>query len=153
MVQTADRTRAYLLHRNSFGRANPPALVEVDRTLAAEGRPRNRGIGVIETCAGATELHLHDPTPPGEVSAGPLLYVVCFEAGQVYVIQPTPLSVAGVINVGRGPTTMVFSPKDPSVAYVAGFSDNNVSVLDLKPRSPTENRVVQRIGFPSLRKR
>ena len=37
---------------------------------------------------------------------------------------------------------------DRTVAYVAGFANNNVSVLDLKPGSPTEYRVVQRIGFP-----
>jgi hypothetical protein len=157
IVETPDHNTAYLLHRNSFGRSNPPALVEVDRSKDEEGRPRNRAVGVVETCAGATELHLHDPAP-GQPGGGPRLYVVCFEAGQVYVIQTAPLAVTGVINVGRGPTTMVFSPNDPARAYVAGFSDNNLSVLNLMPSTPTslnpsENRVVQRIGFPMLRKK
>jgi hypothetical protein len=152
IVETPDLQRAYLLHRNAFGRSNPPALAEVDRSLDEQGKPRNRGIGLVETCTGATELHLYDPAP-GKPGGGPRLYVVCFEAGQVYVIRPSPLEVTGVINVGRGPTTMVFSPKHEGIAYVAGFSDNNVSVLDLRPSSPTENRVVQRIGFPSLRKK
>ena len=126
-------------------------MVEVDRSADAEGKPYNRAVAVVETCTGATEMHLHD------AGRGPRLYVVCFEAGQIYVLDTAPLSVAGIINVGRGPTTMVLPPKgaeyDQTKVYVAGFSDNNVSVIDLAPGSQTENRVVQRIGFPQLRKR
>jgi DNA-binding beta-propeller fold protein YncE len=152
VVETEDGTRAYLLHRNTLSRFNPPAVVEVDRSLDEQGRRRNRAVGLVETCAGATELHLHDPARAGEPGGGQRIYVVCFEAGQVYVLRRAPFGVMGVINVGRGPTAMVFSPNDPGLAYVSGYSDNNISVVDLRPGSPTENRVVQRIGFP-LRKR
>ena len=141
-------THAYLLHRNATVRQNPPSVVEIDQSLDANGKPFNRAVGLVETCAGATEMLLHD------AGRGPRLYVVCFEAGQIYVIDPTPLSVVGVINVGRGPTTLAFSPdKQSSRGYVLGFSDNNISVVDLDTTSPTENRVIQRIGFPQLRKR
>ncbi len=146
MVESRDKSRVYLLHRNSFLRQSPPAVVEVDRRDDGQGRPRNQAVGLVEICAGATEMHLHD------AGRGDRLYVVCFEAGQIYVIDPAPLSVVGIINVGRGPTTLVFGKGDPGTAYVAGFSDNNVSVLDLAPGSPNENRVIQRIGFPQLRK-
>ena len=37
-----------------------------------------------------------------------------------------------------------------NVAYVVGFGDNNISVVDLAPGSPTEYHVVQHIGFPSV---
>ncbi|HEY0708489.1 MAG TPA: hypothetical protein VGG33_16905 [Polyangia bacterium] len=147
VVQSPSGDRAYLLHRNAGSRLNPPAVVEVDRSRDAQGKRLNRSVGLVETCAGPTEMHLHD------AGRGPRLYVVCFEAGQVYIFDPNPLTLSGVINVGRGPTRLVFSPTDPKVGYVVGFSDNNVSVLDLAPQSPTENRVVQRIGFPQLRKR
>jgi hypothetical protein len=140
-------TSAYLLHRNATVRQNPPTVVEIDQSLDAQNVPFNRAVAVVETCAGATEMVMHD------AGRGPRLYVVCFEAGQIYVLDPSPLSVVSVINVGRGPTTLVFSPTDPTRGYVLGFSDNNISVIDLAPTSATENRVIQRIGFPQLRKR
>jgi YVTN family beta-propeller protein len=140
-------THTFVLHRNATVRQNPPAVVEIDQSPDPQGLPYNRAVGLVETCAGATEMQLHD------AGRGPRLYVTCFEAGQVYVLDPDPLSVIGVINVGRGPTTLAFSPIDPRRAYVLGFSDNNISVVDLDPTSPTENRVIQRIGFPQLRKR
>jgi hypothetical protein len=33
--------------------------------------------------------------------------------------------------------------------FIVGFGANNISVVDIKPGSVTENHVVQRIGFPS----
>lgn len=148
VVENADGTRAYMLNRNAaFSRAHPPVVTEVDRSVDATGARRNRALALVETCAGATELHLHD------AGRGPRLYVVCFEAGQIYVLDPLPLAVTAVINVGRGPSTMVIPPGQKSLAYVSGFSDNNVSVIDLDPTGPTENRVIQRLGFPQLRKR
>jgi DNA-binding beta-propeller fold protein YncE len=149
LVMSADNRRAYVLHRNgipSYARDNPPALIEVDRSLDAQGRPVNRTVEVVEICSGATELHQHD------AGRGPRLYVPCFESGQVYVVDPRLMEVSAVINTGRGPTTLAFSPSDPAVAYLVGFSDNNISVLDLRPGSPNENKVVQRIGFPNLRR-
>jgi DNA-binding beta-propeller fold protein YncE len=144
-----DRQRAYVLHRNGspqYARDNPPALVAVDRSPDAQGRPVNRAVEVVEICSGATELHRHD------AGRGPRLYVVCFESGQIYVVDPVLMDVSAVINAGRGPATLAFSPRDPTIAYLTGFSDNNLSVVDLKPGSPTENKVVQRIGFPTLRR-
>jgi hypothetical protein len=60
-------------------------------------------------------------------------------------------------TVGRGPSGLVFDDTllddgvtKRNVAYVVGFGDNNISVIDLKPGSPTEYHVVQRIGFPRV---
>ncbi len=149
MVLSADGKRAYVLHRNGAGisaRDNPAALVAVDRTPDSQGRPINRAVEVVEICSGPTELHLHD------AGRGPRLHVVCFESGQIYVVDPDLMEVSAVINVGRGPNNLAFAPQDPTLAYLAGFSDNNVSVIDLRPGSPNEYKVVQRIGFPTLRR-
>ena len=39
------------------------------------------------------------------------------------------------------------------LAYVVGFSANDISVLDLTPKSATQYHLVQRIGFPSVNPR
>ncbi len=139
-----ERQRAYVLHRNGGNVTDPQAVVALDRTPDARGQPLNRTVGVVEVCAGGTEMKW------GNAGRGARLYVVCFEAGQVYVIDPENVVVVGIINVGRGPAQLTFSPTDPGIAIVTGFSDNNVSIIDLTPGSPTENRVVQRLGFPQL---
>ena len=144
LVFSPDGTRAYVLHRNGLSLSDPPALVAVDRTADATGRPKNRAVAVVEMCAGATQLLWHD------AGRGPRLYGVCFESGQIYIVDPDLMAVTAIINVGRGPALMSISPVDRTRAYVAGFGDNNISVLDLSPDTRTEYRVVQRIGFPRL---
>jgi hypothetical protein len=138
------KQRAFLLHRNAPGRENPAALVAVDRSPDARGQPNNQATAVLEICAGATEMRWHD------AGRGPHIFIVCFEAGQVYVVEPDSLALTAVINTGRGPNDLAFSDKDPWAAYVTGFSDNNISVVDLQPGSRTEYKVVQRIGFPHV---
>jgi YVTN family beta-propeller protein len=139
-----ERQRGYVLHRNGGNLVDPQAVLAIDRTPDAQGRPLNQSLGLAEVCAGATEMKW------GNGGRGPRLYVVCFEAGQIYVVDPETVTVSGVINVGRGPAVLTFSDRDPNTAYVTGFSDNNVSIIDLTAGSATENRVIQRIGFPQL---
>jgi hypothetical protein len=52
------------------------------------------------------------------------------------------------IDAGAGPGSLVFSPLDPAVGYVASFANSHLSVIDFAPGSRTENRVVMRIGLP-----
>jgi DNA-binding beta-propeller fold protein YncE len=79
--------------------------------------------------------------------------VTCYEGGQIYVFDPYVPRLVKVIEVGRGPAGLSFDPvvRNPTsvFAYSTGFGANNVSVIDLRPGSPTEYRVVQRLGFPS----
>ncbi len=135
---SADRRRAYLLHRR------PGAVVVLDVRIdpGTGGQLFSPG-AVVEVCAGPTRMMLHD------AGRGPQLFVTCFEGGQVYVVDPERPAVVATIDIGRGPAALAFAPDAPDVGYVAGFSDNNLSVIDLKPGSRTEHRVVQRIGFPS----
>ena len=98
---------------------------------------------MIETCSSPTFLYQHDT---GE---GPRLYVNCFDTGEVYVFDPAGPTLLTTFFVGRGPAGMVFDTARP-LAYVLDFSQNDVSVLDLAPGSPTQYHVIQRLGFPAV---
>jgi DNA-binding beta-propeller fold protein YncE len=135
--------RAYVLHHQfaAGGEYNPPAVVEIDRRRDARNVPLNAPLGLVNVCNGPNRLIKHD------AGRGMRLFVNCFENGEIYVVEPELLNVEAIIELGAGPAELVFAPKDPTLAFVAGFANNNVSVLDLKPGSATEYRVVQRIGF------
>jgi DNA-binding beta-propeller fold protein YncE len=138
-------TRVFVLQRV------PPALVEFDMSTAPDAFG-NFPSEVLETCAGPTFLQSYDA---GE---GARLYVTCFDQGQIYVFDPYTPRLIQIINAGRGPAGVAF-PQAPRadrkerLAYIVGFSANNLSVLDLTPGSPTQYHVVQRIGFPTVQPR
>ena len=104
-------------------------------------------VDVLETCNSPTFLYQNGE----DVNAR--LYVNCFEDGEVYVFDPRVPRLVDVIEVGRGPAGLEFPPKGAAdygkLMYVVGFGANNVSVVDIEAGSPTENHVIQRIGFPS----
>jgi YVTN family beta-propeller protein len=144
-----DANRAFVLQRV------PPAVVGFDLSLDADGVRHLDPGDFLETCANPTFLDLHNPG-----GAGAQLYVTCFESGQLYVIDPYVPRVVNVIEVGRGPAGLAFGPSpaeaaagvataETTRAYVVGFGDNNISVVDLDPASPTRYHVIQRIGFAS----
>jgi hypothetical protein len=138
-------TRAFVLQRV------PPALIEFDVSTDPNAFG-NFSSAVIETCAAPTFLQSYDA---GE---GTRLYVTCFDAGQIYVFDPYVPRLISIINAGRGPAGLAFPsaprPDRPErLAYVVGFSANDIPVVDLTPGSGTQYHVVQRIGFPSLEPR
>jgi DNA-binding beta-propeller fold protein YncE len=140
-----DGNQAYVLHRNTpeaSASSNPAALVVLDRRPDQNGEPSNRPSAILEVCGGPTQMQFHD------AGRGSLLYITCFEGGQIYVVDPQALLVVAIIEAGHGPTALRFSPADPTIAFVADYADNNVSVIDLAPGRPTEYAVVQRLGFP-----
>ncbi|HVZ74485.1 MAG TPA: hypothetical protein VHJ20_19020 [Polyangia bacterium] len=130
-------TRAFALQRI------PPALIGYQLTNGPLG---NVATDFVETCAAPTFLDM-----AGEGDAR-RLFVTCFEAGQVYVVDPTIPQVVATIDVGRGPAGLQFSPPGagPARAYVIGFGHNNVGVIDLEPGSPTQYHVIHKLGFPSV---
>jgi DNA-binding beta-propeller fold protein YncE len=141
-----DGTQAYVLHRNTpelSTSTDPAALVVLDRRTDQSGQPANRPSAILEICGGPTRMQFHN------AGRGDLLYITCFEAGQIYVVDPqAPPLVKAIIEAGHGPTALTFSPTDPTVAFVADYADNEVAVIDLEPGSLTEYMVVQRLGFP-----
>lgn len=140
-----DHTEAFVLHRNDADTAANPAAIEViDRRPLADGTPANTPIDVLEVCGGPTAMQMHDVGR----GRGNRIFVTCYDDGQIYVVDPNAVVVTSIIDVGAGPTSLVFSPLDPSVGYVASFANSHLSVIDFAPGSPTENQVVMRIGLP-----
>jgi hypothetical protein len=136
---TAAADRIFILQRT------PPALVALDANTLTP-------FAVVEVCQGPTNLVQQTDTAGRAVA----LFVTCFDAGQVYVVDPWVPRVRSIIPVGRGPITTVLPPIDIDAsaasanrAYIVGFGANNVAVLDLDPTSRTRDRVIQRIGFSS----
>ena len=143
IILSDDGMRAYVLHRNDAeSPVSPAAVVVLDRRPGADGTPLNAPIDVLEVCGGPTAMQMHDS------GRGNRLYVTCYDDGEIYVVDPEAMVVTSVIEAGAGPISLVFSPLDPGVAYVASFVNSHLSVIDLAPGSPTENHVVMRIGLP-----
>jgi YVTN family beta-propeller protein len=141
---SADQKQAFVLHRNDADvSANPAALVVLDRHLLADGSPANTPMGVLEVCSGPTAMQMVPPSGPGG-----RIYVTCYDDGLIYVVDPNALVVTSIIDVGAGPTSLVFPPSTPGVAYLASFANSHLSVIDVAPGSPTENHVVMRLGLP-----
>jgi hypothetical protein len=135
--------RAFVLHRNdSDTLANPAAVVVLDRQSLSDGTPSDSPIAILQVCNGPTAMQMKD------VGRGDRLFVTCYDEGLIYVIDPDALVVTGTIDVGAAPTSLVFSTREPGIAYVASFANNYVSRIDLRRGSPTENRVLLRIGLP-----
>jgi len=122
---------AFVLQRS------PPALIRFD----ASRTPTD----ILETCSSPTFLDKYNN------GVSDRLFVTCFADGDIYVYDPTIPRLVKTFSVGRGPSGLVFdNTHGRNVAYVVGFGDNNISVIDLVPGSPTEYHVVQHIGFPRV---
>ncbi len=99
------------------------------------------------------------------------VFVVCFDAAQVFVFDPEAGRLESVIRTGPGPFAMAFDPFDMAAVarhdkveddkriagltryrfgYVASFTQSYVQVLDLDRRQPsTFERVVFTLGEPT----
>ena len=119
--------RAFVLQRS------PPALISFLNPYTPSE--------VLETCSSPTFLDQY------ENEVGIRLFVTCFADGEIYVFDPAVPQLVRTFIVGRGPAGLVFD-KQRQVAYSVNFGDNDIAVIDLKPGSPTEYHVIQRIGFP-----
>jgi len=100
------------------------------------------------------------------------VFVVCFDAGQIFVYDPNADMVENIINVGPGPFAMAFDPfdmdqvadqaavpadsrQDPSLhlrqyrfAYVASFTQSFVQVIDLDDSiAETSNTTFEQVVF------
>ncbi|MSP60664.1 MAG: hypothetical protein EXR72_10050 [Myxococcales bacterium] len=167
----ADAARAF------FVEGRPPSLFTVDTRILQTmsmptGLPANQVIDIVDVCQGPSHLGMRqsdEPGPPGTPKVRTTrVYVVCFNTGQVAVVDPDLPSLVDTILVGRGPNEIAFNfdpdpdcekakvkracmPEPPAGrrAYITNFVDMNVSVIDLQRHSKTENRVIGRIGLSS----
>ncbi len=130
---SADGNSAYILNRS------PPMLHIIDTSLNDQGVPKNDLRAGVEICPEASNLAI------GDAGRGERVYVACFRNGQVWVVDPAGAVVDAIIDIGRGPQALVASP-DRKRLYVTNHLEDTVAVVDLTPESPTENRVVLRLG-------
>ena len=126
--------RAYVVNRL------PPALQIVDTSVDETGFPRNRVIGAVELCREASVVQA------GDLGQGERVYVTCFSEGEVWVLDPVDRSLRAIVDVGAGPHKMALSLARQRL-YVANFLEDSISVIDLTPGAPTENRMVLKIGL------
>jgi hypothetical protein len=132
----------------------PPAVFMVDtRIEPSTGLPRNQVIDIVPVCLGASHLDVRSFVDQGRTVTR--VYVACFTAGQLLVIDADLATVIAVSNIGQGPFDLTFNfgpgMAEPARhrAYVSNYVDATISVVDLEPGSPTENRVIATIGIPS----
>jgi len=140
-----DGTRAYVVDRQ------PPSVLVMDTSPIPPpaGDPRDVILRAIEVCPQPSLLALRE-------DAGPLrVYVTCFAAGEIFVVDPLRAEVVDVIEVGRGPNAVqIFRDPTPDgnhelLGIVANFADNDIAVISLEPGKATENTVLFKIGMPN----
>lgn len=134
---------------------NPPSVAVLD-TRELEGSttpslPQNRVTDIIDVCHAPSTMSLVSVLVPGAPGAPPRrqsrLFVACYLANQVVVIDPELPQVLDIIPVGRGPNQVVID-EQRAVAYVANFSEWTIGVIDLRAGSDTQHRMIARIGLP-----
>ncbi|HKE15537.1 MAG TPA: hypothetical protein VKB80_11755 [Kofleriaceae bacterium] len=142
---SSDGNRAYIVNRA------PPMLHIFDTSIDETGVPKNEFVSGVEICAQASNLVVYRPEgepgeSPDDPSLRPRIFVTCFGTGQIWSIDPNGAVVDHIIDIGRGPQSVVVSPRRHRL-YVSNNLENTVAVVDLSP-GPTENRVVLRLGRP-----
>ena len=141
---SSDGNRAYIVNR-------VPAMLHIfDTSLDPLGVPRNEFMASVEVCAEASNLAVvpgDDPADPEARGRGDRIYVACFRNGQIWSIDPRGPVVDAIIDVGRGPHAIAAAPGRKRL-YVSNNLEGTVAVIDLRPESNTENRVVLRLGRP-----
>jgi hypothetical protein len=131
----------------------PPSLLVLDTRVRPElgspSLPVNQPIDAVSVCPGPSNVVLRPTVDPATGEARSRLFVVCFQTGQVMEVDPDHPRVLETITVGRGPNQLVFDDggRRPR-AYVAHFLESTIGVIDLEPGSPTERRLVARLGLP-----
>jgi hypothetical protein len=146
---------------------NPPSVVVLDTHLVAEngGQPNNVVTDIVDVCQTPSHIGVRRmwvQGAPGEpAQQATRVVVVCFLSSQIMIVDPDRPGVLDTVISGLGgPNDLAFNflsdgdpalepmPDMPKRAYVTNFSESTVSVVDLQPGSPTENRVIARLGFP-----
>ncbi len=146
----------------------PPSVAVLDTRLdeaQTRGLPSNKVVDTIQVCQSPSHMALRQRVEAGPPGADPTLrtklYVACFTANQIMVVDPDRPGVDETILLGRGPTELAFNfsgAETPAAEqlpeprhrrlYVTNYAESTIGVIDLDPDSPTENRLVARIGMP-----
>jgi hypothetical protein len=169
--------RAFIANRT------PASLI-----LGEVGEPTGRGDGSYNEDALAVFGSVPLSVGPSRVYVAPIVdkdgnyslrvFVVCFDAQQIYVYDPDAAAVEAIIPMGLGPFAMAFDPFDINdvalhkgvpqdvrdanlnlkkyrFAYVASFTDSFVQIIDLDNSladKSTFETVVYTLGSPKVPK-
>ena len=125
---SGDGTRLYATYRS------PDTLLIVDISADATGSTANRVIAKVPLARDPGDLEV---VPSADGSE--LVYVACYGADRVEVIDPARAVVVDGVATGAGPYGLAFVD-NPSLGvrrlYVAQFNADSVGVIELDPASP-----------------
>ncbi|MCC6623422.1 MAG: hypothetical protein IT385_19335 [Deltaproteobacteria bacterium] len=122
-----DGTRLYIAYRA------PDSLVIVDVADTLSGGQRARVLHKVALDTDPNDLVVV-PDASGE---GELVYVSCFGADRVEVVDPLTGRIVGGIYTGDGPSGLAyFANERMRRLYVALFEDDAVGIIELDPTSP-----------------
>lgn len=144
-----DRLFVARRHIPSTSTPQPAELVVLSRTLSVTGSVRIDVIGSLLLQERPSAMALW----PGEGQRPSLLFVVCYAAGVVDVIDVDNLLVVQSIVVGAGPYDIVLAPAAEGgtdlgglgLAYVARFTTHEITVINIDPAHPRWLQVVGQI--------
>jgi len=135
---STDGTRLYATYRS------PASLVVIDISEDGLGQPHQRVIHKIPLSRDPGDIVV----VPGPGPDDERVYVSCFGANRVDVVDPRAGQVVASIRTGRGPYGMALVD-NPSLdlrrLYVALFREHAVGVIELDPASPYFHTVVAEI--------
>ena len=146
--------------RAFISQGNPPSVLVMDTSTKRDvGQPAtavNQVVDAVPVCQGASSLIARPVVVKGAPGAPDFtqtrLYVVCFQTGQVVEIDPDLARINDTILVGRGPNQVIFDDTPDLVpsqrAWVNNFLESSIGLIDLVPGSPTEKRMIARLGNP-----
>lgn len=133
-----DAARLYVVQRA------PSALMVFD---ISGSQPRLHA--AIEMCPGASLITGRTMRTPGADEQRKRIYVICYDAQAIFVVDPEIGELVNVIHTSGGPHQMVFDPVRPR-AYLADFRDSVIRIVSLDPDAPDDfEHVVGILGVPT----
>lgn len=117
----------------------PPMLLRVSLALDARGNPENRLLDGLALCDRA-DLLQGIPGPRGQER----LALSCPTAGELWIVEPDAMRLAGIVKVGRGANELDYEPSRQRL-WVTNTLEHSLSVVDLDPASP--NYLTERMSL------
>ena len=88
----------------------PPSLLTLDTRPDPQTRvPVNQVLNTVDICPGPARITLARPPRGGAGGRRSLVYVPCYQTGQVVVVEPDTAQLVATILMGRGPQTMALN--------------------------------------------
>lgn len=88
--------------------SNPPSLMVLDTRPTPGGTPANQVSAIVDVCFGPSKMALsRRPQPGGGVRTR--IYIACYLAGQVAVVDPDTAELVAIVQAGRGPVSVALN--------------------------------------------